>query len=209
LAERAVEQQARYEAEQVHATTLGTEVRFRWQVNDVTMITGQIDRIDRDAAGLHIIDYKLGQTSPSLNTLLAEFVAPNGDAAWRPGDVQLPIYALAAEHGDLLGVERLLGERVASVALVYPLALYNDHGKFSTTGVRRIQIVNHDDDCSACTGPRSAKAAFLCRQQLDQVLQDVHAAIERMRRHDWPADPREGARTCNSCPFRPICPSPQ
>jgi len=208
LAERAVEQQARYEADQVHATTLGTEVRFRWQVDDITMITGQIDRIDRDADGLHIIDYKLGQTSPSLNALLAEFVAPPGDAVWRPGDVQLPIYALAAEYGDLLGVERLSGERVASVALVYPLALYNDNGKRSTTGVRRIQIVDHADDCPACTGLRSAKQAFLCRQQLDQVLRYVHGAIERMRHRDWPADPREGARTCSSCPFRPICPAP-
>jgi hypothetical protein len=209
LAERAIEQQARYEAEHVHTTTLGTEVRFRWQVDDSTMITGQIDRIDRDADGLHIIDYKLGQTSPSLNTLLAEFVAPKGEAAWRPGDVQLPIYALAAEHGDLDGVVRLAGERVASVALVYPLALYNDNAKFSTTGVRRITIVDHGDDCPACTGPRSAKVAYLCRQQLDQVLDYVHGAIDRMRAHAWPADPREGPRTCNSCPFRPICPAPQ
>jgi hypothetical protein len=209
LAERAVEQQARYEADHVRTTTLGTEVRFRWQLDDNTLITGQIDRIDRDADGLHIIDYKLGQTSPSLNTLLAEFVAPPGDAAWRPGDIQLPIYALAAEQGDLEGIARLPGERVASVALVYPLALYNDNGKFSTTGVRRIQIVDHGDDCSACTGPRSAKQAFLCRQQLDQVLAYVRGAIDRMRVHVWPADPREGARTCNSCPFRPICPDPQ
>jgi hypothetical protein len=209
LAERAVEQQARYEADHVRSETLGTEVRFRWHLDDTTMITGQIDRIDRDAAGLHIIDYKLGQTSPSLNSLLAEFVAPPGGAAWRPGDVQLPIYALAAEYGDLLGVERLPGERVASVALVYPLALYNDNGKMSTTGVRRIQIVDHGDECPACTGPRSVKQAYLCRQQLDQVLDYVHGAIERMRRHDWPADPREGTRTCNSCPFRPICPTPQ
>jgi len=209
LAERAVEQQARYEVDHVHTTPLGTEVRFRWQVDDITLITGQIDRIDRDADGLHIIDYKLGQTSPSLNTLLAEFVAPNGAAAWRPGDIQLPIYALAAEHGALEGVERLPNERVASVALLYPLALYNDNGKSSTTGVRRIQIVDHADSCPACTGPRSAKQAFLCRQQLTDVLDQVHAAIERMRAHAWPADPRDGTRTCNSCPFRPICSDPQ
>jgi hypothetical protein len=213
LAERAVMQQVRYESERGGtATTLGCEVRFEWALPDSDIvITGQIDRVDRDDDGLHIIDYKLGQTSPSLNLLLGEFVPPPtvDGTAWRPGDIQLPIYALAVEHGHLQDIERLPGERVASVALVYPLALYNDNGRASTTGVRRIEIIDHSDDCPACSGPRSSKTAYLCRQQLAAVLELARAAISSMRAHHWPPDPREGARTCGSCPFRPICPAPR
>jgi hypothetical protein len=215
LAEQAATQLARYEVEQASAgqTFLGAELDFTWQLpNTNVVIKGRIDRVDRTADGLQVIDYKLGQNSPSINTLLGEFVRPaNADATWRPSDIQLPIYALALEQGEISSVERLPNERVQSVALVYPLELYTNTGRVSSRGHRVIEIIDHEPGCAACetTPSRNAKVGKLCREQLSAVADEVRAVVGRMQAGDWRPDPREGSKTCASCPFRPICAAPQ
>ncbi|HEX6289957.1 MAG TPA: PD-(D/E)XK nuclease family protein [Herpetosiphonaceae bacterium] len=217
LAEQAVLNYARYEAERAeHTTFLGGELRFHWPLPDIdTIITGRLDRIDRSAAGLHVIDYKLGQHSPSINDLLGEFVPPRDPqqaAAWRPGDIQLPVYALALEQGTIEGLELQPGERVATMTLVYPLALYGDSGRLSARGRREIRLIDHRDEaCPACAAQpeRSPKTGTLCREQLAAVEQRVREAVLRMRAAEWQPDPREGSQTCAGCAFRPICSDPQ
>ena len=216
LVEKAVMQLARYEVDHGAGTTfLGGELRFRWQMpNTDVVVSGRIDRIDRSAAGLHVIDYKLGQQSPSINELLREFVPPRdeaGAADWRPGDIQLPVYALALEQGEVEGLARPPHERVASVALIYPLELYGDNGKLSAKGRREIALVDHSAGCAACDTPpeRSPKTGTLCRAQLAAVATRVHGAVARMRAAEWQPDPREGSQTCAGCAFRPICSDPQ
>lgn len=217
LAEKAVMQLARYEHERSDRTTfLGGELRFEWAIPGTDVVVGgRIDRIDRGADGLHVIDYKLGQQSPSINELLNEFVPPRdetGAATWRPGDIQLPVYALALEQGQVEGVQRRPDERVGSVALIYPLELFGDNGKLSVKGRREIRLVDHDEDsCPGCAMPseRSPKTGTLCRAQLDAVAERVLEAVHRMRAADWPADPREGSQTCAGCAFRPVCSDPQ
>lgn len=217
LAERAVMQLARYENERVDRTAfLGGELRFEWTLpgSDV-VVGGRIDRIDRGTDGLHVIDYKLGQQSPSINELLNEFVPPRDETSsttWRPGDIQLPVYALALEHGEVQGLERRSNERVASVALIYPLELFGDTGKPSVKGRREIRLMDHaGESCAACsmTSERSPKTGTLCRAQLDAVADRVLETVSRMRAAEWPADPREGSQTCAGCAFRPVCSNPQ
>jgi superfamily I DNA/RNA helicase len=216
LAEQAVAQLARYQVD--HGTDtmfVGGELRFHWQLPDTDIIvSGRIDRIDRSAAGLHVIDYKLGQQSPSINELLREFVPPRDAtdvADWRPGDIQLPVYALALEQGEIEGLVRQPHERVASVALIYPLELYGDNGKLSAKGRREIALVDHGDNCPACNAPpeRSPKTGTLCRAQLAAVATRVHQTVAAMRAAAWQPDPREGSQTCAGCVFRPICSDPQ
>jgi superfamily I DNA/RNA helicase len=216
LAETAVAHVARAEREaSAPAEFVGGELAFRWPLagSDV-IVHGRIDRIDRTAAGLHVIDYKLGQHSPSINALLHEFVEPRDPlqaARWRPGDIQLPVYALAIEQGEVDGLERLSGERVVSVALIYPLELYGDSGKASAKGRREIELIEHGAPCRACEAPGQArpKVGTLCRSQLAAVERLVRAAVAGMRAGEWPANPREGGRTCAGCVFRPICSDPQ
>jgi hypothetical protein len=215
LAEKAVVQQARYESQRSdQAGFVGGELRFQWTLPDSDVIVaGRIDRIDRSAEGLHVIDYKLGQQSPSINELLNEFVPPrNNSVAWRPGDIQLPVYALALEQGEVEGLERRPDERVATVALLYPLELYGETGKLSAKGRREIRLIDHHDDCCpACAAPpeQRPKTGTLCRAQLAALTDRVLAAVSRMRAAEWQADPRDGSQTCASCAFRPICSQPQ
>jgi hypothetical protein len=216
LAEKAVAQMARYEAGNgAGAAFVGGELDFEWApAGSDIVLRGRIDRIDRTAEGLEVIDYKLGQHSPSINTLLSEFVPPRDAeraATWRPGDIQLPVYALAIEQGAVNGLERLPDERVAKIALVYPLELYNETGKFSAKGRREIEIVDHQSNCDACEAPPSSrpKTGLICREQLAFVERQVRDAVVLMRAGCWKPNPREGSRTCASCPFRPICTDPQ
>lgn len=217
LAEKAVMQLARYQNERGERTTfLGGELRFEWAIPGTDVVVGgRIDRVDRGADGLHVIDYKLGQQSPSINELLNEFVPPRDEtsaATWRPGDIQLPVYALALEQGQVEGVERRPDERVVSVALIYPLELFGDNGKLSVKGRREIRLIDHAaESCAACSMPseRSPKTGTLCRAQLDTVAERVLETVHRMRTADWPADPREGSQTCAGCAFRPVCSNPQ
>lgn len=216
LAETAVAQVARAEREAAEqAAFVGGELAFAWTLADSdVLIRGRIDRIDRSAAGLHVIDYKLGQHNPSINALLHEFVRPRDPvdaASWRPGDIQLPVYALAIEQGLVEGLELLPGERVATVALVYPLELYSESGKASARGRREIALIEHGSPCRACDGPPQsrAKAGTLCRSQLAAVEHELRMAVAGMRAGQWQASPREGQRTCAGCVFRPICSDPQ
>lgn len=216
IAERAAMQLARYEIEEGGAGSgfVGGEILFTWNVPEANaLVRGRIDRIDRGTDGLHVIDYKLGQHSPSINDLLREFVPPRDPVAaqtWRPGDIQLPVYALAVENGEVEGLERAPNERVSSVALVYPLELYGDNGKASVKGRRVIAIVDHAAGCVACEAPpQRSTIGYVCRDQLNNVKARMVGAIELMRAGEWSPDPREGSRTCGSCAFRPICPGPQ
>ncbi|MBV9787584.1 MAG: PD-(D/E)XK nuclease family protein [Chloroflexi bacterium] len=217
LAEKAVMQLARYEHERPDRTTfLGGELGFEWLIPGTDIVVnGRIDRIDRGADGLHVIDYKLGQQSPSINELLNEFVPPRdekSDAAWRPGDIQLPVYALALEQGKVEGMDRRPDERVVSVALIYPLELFGENGKPSVKGHRELRLIDHaPESCAACatTSERSPKTGTLCRAQLDTVADRVLETVARMRAAEWPADPREGSQTCAGCAFRPVCSNPQ
>lgn len=214
LAEQAASQFARYELEHGNAGTtfLGAELEVRWMLpGSNIMLKGRIDRIDRTSAGLHVVDYKLGRHSPSLDKLLAEFVRPTSDDQhWRPADIQLPVYALAVEHGEIDGMERLPGERVVSVAQLYPLELYTPTGRVSAKGHRVIEIVQHGDPCGVCAGPvKTGKTAKLCHAQLAEVLVEVRKAVDLMRAGAWQPEPRDGSKTCASCNFRAICPAPQ
>lgn len=204
LAERAVTNVARYEAGR-DQTPVGSELTFEWTIADTDIVlSGRIDRIDRGADGLQVIDYKLGQNSPSIGGLLAEFVQPPGDETWRPGDIQLPVYVLAIEGG---AVPQVAGERVATVALLYPLELYTEKGRLSAKGRRELRIIDHDETCAACGDGRSS--GTLCRNQLADVQRLIVGAVSAMRAGRWEASPREGSKTCSSCPFRPICSDPQ
>ena len=204
LAERAVANVERYESERGGGSFVAAELPFEWVVDDV-VIRGRIDRVDRDSDGLHVVDYKMGRESPSIAALLAEFVPPADVPDWRPGDIQLPVYALAIEAG---AAPELAGERVADVTLVYPLDLYNEKGKPSVKGRRQLRIVDHVDGCPACEQPpaRWTTHGLVCRRQLAQIQARLLEAVADMRRGDWPADPRDGAQTCSFCAFRPICP---
>lgn len=208
LAQQAVANLARYEADHGSTTFIGGEMAFEWAIAGTDVVLhGRIDRIDRAADGLHVVDYKLGQHNPSIASLLTEFVQPD-DAAWRPGDIQLPVYALALE-GD--AVPEVAGERVSSVALLYPLDLYTESGKRSSKGRREITVIDHDENCAVCNGSAEARqtGGTICRQQLAATQQHILAAVAAMRAGHWEADPREGSKTCASCPFRPICSAPQ
>jgi len=204
LAERAVANVARYESEHGAGRFFASELPFDWSIDDV-VIRGRLDRVDRDADGLHVVDYKLGRESPSLAALLAEFVPPADAPGWRPGDIQLPVYALALEAG---ATPELAGERVVDVTLVYPLELYNDKGKPSVKGRRELRIIDHADGCPACQQPpaRWTTHGLVCRRQLEQLRERLLQAVAAMRQGEWPADPRDGAQTCAFCAFRPICP---
>lgn len=218
LAEQAVIQAARYEQEAKPKGTsfVGSEVGVRYTLpGGAIVIEGRVDRIDRDAEGLHVIDYKLGRNSSTIKEILAEFIPPrDADAGWRPADVQLPIYALALEQGVIGGVERLPGERVASVALMYPLELYSATGKLSAKGLRRIEIVDHGSPCAArcepdVVPPSRSKTSAVCREQLAAVEAEVRVAVAGMQAGRWDPDPRDGTTTCARCNFRPICPDPR
>jgi|GEM_PF-6603256 len=214
LAERAVAQQARYELEQSkNSLFLGGELSFSWTLPDTDIVlNGRIDRIDRTAEGLVVIDYKLGQHSPSINTLLSEFMPPRDNAAtWRPGDIQLPVYALALEQDAVQGLTRQENERVSTVVLAYPLELYSDTGKISAKGRREIKIIDHEHGCAACEAPPAPrpKTGLMCRQQLASVVGYIQEAAAGIRAEQWEPNPREGSRTCAGCAFRPICTDPQ
>lgn len=210
IAERAVEQMARYEAEHPDGWFVAAEIDFTWQLHGSDIVVkGRIDRIDRSPDGAHLIDYKLGQSSPSIRELLAEFVRPRtDDGTWRPGDIQLPVYALAIEQGALAG---LIAGPVASVALIYPLQLYTDRGKLSDRGRREIRLIDHADGCAACEAapPRAQKSGLICRRQLAEVERLIRDAVSEMRAGNWQPNPRDGSRTCAGCAFRAICPAPQ
>jgi hypothetical protein len=189
------------------------EVSFRWQISDDVELRGQIDRIDRGPSGLVVLDYKLGTTSPSINMLLDMFAPPidsSAHATWRPSDLQLPLYVLALEHGEVDAPALVPGERVAEVGLVYPLLLFTATGKPAAAGRRMIKVVNHSEPCPACQ-PRSGRSAtgYVCRDQLRQIRDRAMIAIEAMRAGTIDPDPLEGARTCGGCAFRAICPAPQ
>jgi hypothetical protein len=188
-------------------------VRFAWQLAPDVELSGSIDRIDRGPEGLIVLDYKLGAQSPSIASLLDKF-APPLDAEmlppWRPSDLQLPLYAMAVEAGTLEDHADLAGERVAEVSLIYPLQLFTERGKLSDKGRRTVRIVEHEDGCVACQAPASGRGpGTLCRRQLDLIRDRALAAVAGMRRGDADPDPRDGAQTCRSCPFRTICPAPR
>jgi hypothetical protein len=89
---------------------VAAEARFNWCIAPGVELRGTIDRIDRGPAGLSVVDYKLGAESPSINKLLDMFAAPTEPeklATWRPSDLQLPLYALAIEHGTVEGYPEL------------------------------------------------------------------------------------------------------
>lgn len=214
LAERAVLHVARYERERSDgARFAGGELAFRWPLDGTdVVVAGRVDRIDVGADGLHVIDYKLGNYNPSINALLGEFRPPVEAAeAWRPGDIQLPVYALALERGAIDTPVAEPGTRVRSVSLLFPLELYDDNGRLRPTARRVIEIIEHADNCAACEASPSkqARLGFLCRRQLTAIEARVRAAVAGMRAGQWQPDPRDGARTCASCPFRPICPEPR
>ena len=213
MAEDAVAQVARFDRERGAEGTefLVGEASFRWQMAPDMELGGMIDRIDRGPDGLIVLDYKLGAESPSINALLGTFAPPAEPeewASWRPADLQLPLYALAVERGEVEGLSRLAGERVAAVGLIYPLQLYGASGKPAAAGRRMIRIVDHAPGCAAC-GPRTGRSATtgeLCRDQLQTIADRAMVAIEEMRAGNVEPNPRDGAETCRSCPFRAICP---
>jgi hypothetical protein len=214
LAEQAVSNVAAYDAERDAGETqfVVGEAAFRWQIAPHVELRGKIDRVDRGPDGLIVLDYKLGADSPSINALLGMF-APPGDehalGAWRPTDLQLPLYALAVEQGQLEGGTLAPGERVSEIGLVYPLQLRTATGKPAAGGRRMVEIVEHSGDCGACA-PRSGLAparGMLCRRQLQQIVDRALVVVAGMRAGDITPDPREGATTCNRCPFRTICPA--
>lgn len=200
------------EVDQAETEFVAGEVRFTWQIAPDVELRGSIDRIDRGPEGLVVLDYKLGAESPSLVSLLNKFAPPRGDSAepWRPSDLQLPLYALAAEGGTLDAAPVLQGERVAQIGLVYPLQLFTDRGKRSEKGRRMVRIVDHEDDCAACRDAAPPpKSALLCHRQLSQIRERALTAVEEIRSGCIDPAPRDGPDTCRSCPFWVICPAPQ
>ncbi|CAA9217746.1 MAG: hypothetical protein AVDCRST_MAG26-391 [uncultured Chloroflexia bacterium] len=214
MAERAVSEVAALDMEAAATKQfVAAEASFQWQITPDVELRGAIDRIDRGPDGLTVLDYKLGKESPSINGLLGKFVPPRGEdagAPWRPSDLQLPLYALAVEHGTLQD-QSTGGERVAEVGLVFPLQLRTATGKLADAGRRMVRIVDHVEGCAACgTQPeRSPKIGLLCRDQLDAIRARAVAAIEEMRAGNIEPDPRDGADTCRACAFRAICPAAQ
>ncbi|HSH79701.1 MAG TPA: PD-(D/E)XK nuclease family protein [Herpetosiphonaceae bacterium] len=214
MAEHAVGEVAALDAEAAAAQQfVAAEATFQWQITPELELRGAIDRVDRGPDGLIVLDYKLGKESPSINGLLGKFVPPLGEdagAAWRPSDLQLPLYALAVEHGALQD-QATDGERVAEVGLVFPLQLRTKTGKLADAGRRMIRIVEHVEGCAACGArpERSPKVGLVCREQLDAIRARAVAAIEEMRAGNIEPDPRDGADTCRACAFRAICPAPR
>lgn len=214
LAEQAVLNLARFERERSDgAVFIAGEIELRWALpHSDSLLRARLDRIDADAHGLHIIDYKLGSQSPSLRALLGEWLPPAqaDPARWRPGDLQLPLYALALEQGAAVDLG-LPASRVRSMTLIYPLALYTEAGRPSATGVRRVEIIDHDDHCAACArrAAPQGRVALLCRSQLAAIEAWACRAVEAMRADVWQPDPRDGQQTCGRCPFRAICPDPR
>jgi hypothetical protein len=193
---------------------VAAEAQFCWRMAPDLELRGTIDRIDRGPHGLSVIDYKLGAKSPSINDLLAMFVPPvepERRAIWRPSDLQLPLYALAIEHGAVEGHPELASERIDEIGLIYPLQFRGANGKPSATGRRMVKIRPHDDDCTVCAEPlgRSPTVGEICRAQLDEVLEQALAVVGAMQSGIIDPAPVEGADTCRACAFRTICPEPQ
>lgn len=214
LAEQAVAQVAAFDAEYGTGEYVGGEVSFRWQIMPGVELRGTIDRIDRGDDGLVVLDYKLGSNSPSVAALLDTFAPPSEQAQmadWRPSDLQLPLYALAIEHGAVLEAQVEPGDQVTAVGLVYPLQLYTARGKPAAAGRRMLRIVDHLPGCDACAQPTGRKRpdGLLCRDQLGRIADRARAAIGEMRAGTITPDPIDGSRTCASCAFRAICPAPQ
>jgi CRISPR/Cas system-associated exonuclease Cas4 (RecB family) len=214
LAEQAVAQVAAFDAEHGAGEYVGGEVPFRWQIMPAVELRGTIDRIDRAADGLVVLDYKLGATSPSIAALLSTFAPPQEEAtmaSWRPSDLQLPLYALAIEQSAELEAAIAPGEQVSAVGLIYPLQLYTARGKPAAAGRRMLRIVDHGPGCSACAQHEGNKRpeGVLCRDQLRRIADRARMAIEEMRAGTITPDPIEGSRTCAGCAFRAICPAPQ
>lgn len=212
MAEDAVANVQRLEDELVQDQQfLVGEAALTWQIMPDVELRGKIDRIDRGVDGLIVLDYKLGATSPSINSLLEMFVPPPDlqDAApWRPSDLQLPLYILAIERGIVDGLVLLSDERVVETGLIFPLQLYTSSGKLSAMGRRMIRIIDHEDGCRACAprAPRSSAPAELCRFQLERIVEYASMTIAQMRAGAFDPDPRDGVDTCRSCPFHTICP---
>ena len=188
------------------------EASFTWQIAPDAELRGTIDRIDHDPDGLTILDYKLGAHSPTIRELLDTFAPPPaGDelAAWRPADLQLPLYALAVERGSVEGLAPEAGSRVAAVGLVYPRELFTARGKPSEKGRRMIRLVDHAADCAACGSERTPARGVLCRDELQRIADRALVAIAGMRAGNIAPDPRDGSDTCGACPFRTICPAPR
>ncbi len=216
LAEKAVAQvvEADRTSSRAGVHFLAAETSFSWRMAPDVELHGTVDRVDRSPDGLIILDYKLGSHSPSIKELLAKFAPPAADddrAAWRPSDLQLPLYALAVERGSSETLAAAGGERVAEVGLIFPLELYTAKGKLSDKGRRLIRIVDHEPGCVACSSgsSRSAAVGLVCRDQLEQIVERALVAVAGMRSGNIEPDPREGGRTCRGCPFRTICPAPR
>ena len=215
MAERAVAQVAASDANLTAGTPfVAGEISFRWRIAPDVELRGQVDRVDRGPDGLIVLDYKLGSSSPSIKNLLDMFVPPLERAArvaWRPSDLQLPLYVLAIERGAVEGLPDDAGASVAEVGLVYPLQLFTATGKPAAGGRRMIRIVEHTADCPACQSGSKGTAAsgLLCRDQLRAIEERALKAIAEMRAGVIDPDPIDGARTCGGCAFRAICPAPQ
>lgn len=106
-AESMLERFANWSTAHDHRELLGVEVPFEVPVEvggDRVLLTGSVDRLERSAAGLHIVDFKTGRTAPDKRSL--------------PTHEQLGVYQLAASTGafdELAGGDR----RVAGAELVY------------------------------------------------------------------------------------------
>jgi RecB family exonuclease len=138
-------------------------------------LRGRVDRMDRlEEGGLAVIDYKSGQASV---------------ASWfgdRPDDVQLPLYALAAE------------EDVSAVAFARLKV-----GELRFLGVARDEGLL--PDVPSVAAERSAKKAGTWEKLLDLWRDNIARLGEDFASGDAAVDPKRLLVTCERCDLKPLC----
>ena len=168
------------------------EVAFTLELGGFRL-RGRIDRIDevRTAEGViyEVIDYKTGTSSTgSLKEHMLKFLPLEGESAV---DYQLPLYALALEHG-IAGLQAL----PARLSLINVEALEKGkRGGYSTKACRTLALVD-DDEPDFKNG--SVPIALLN----GAITLGVQTTLTRMSASPYPAQP---GFHCAWCSFRAAC----
>jgi len=156
-------------------------------------IIGRIDRIDLFEDGkAEIIDYKTGRKDEGPNAIIKQFLNLANKANWRASDYQLPLY-----YFYWLNYQ---GQP--------PRALAHYHLR-DAKGVRLLKIAVKPGEVPASEQNKGLRTV-LYEGDMKRVYNELLVLLEEISQGNrgFPAQPAEGLRECERCPFAFACEGP-